>query len=838
MSEQELLQAGITALQSGDRQRASSIFAQLVKQYPRSERGWYMLGMSVTAIEQQKFCFQRVLTLNPNNAEAKRRLAALSAPEPAPPPPAWVNEPEPSSKSKSEPPQPAEFIREYEQEQIQKIEEARQEVFYPKLEPELPTQPKTQKPKKRKKDNRIIIITVIVGLCILALTAAIGIYMFTGSSPINQPTPFPTFTLTPFVPPTQTATSTQSPPTPLPTALPTLAYTPQFESAPCPFDAPRGVNVTCGYAVVPENRASNSGRTLRLAVAIFHSRSSNPAPDPVIFLQGGPGGAALQLSIDAYSVLVSPFLNDRDYITFDQRGTGFSQPSMNCDELDKIYKQDIYGTLAVDTKELAYKNAFLDCSGLLQAKGIDLTAYSTVESAADLRDIIQLLGYQKVNLYGASYGTRLAQVTMRDYPEIVRSAILDSVVPIEANTIDDYPASADSALSQLFNSCAADPDCQRAYPDLKDVFWELTKELDANPVTLSTSAYPLGTVTETVDGSYLLSVITGLIKTSSFIDTAPQTIYRVKGKDYSTLLAAQYSLPYAFDGISPGLYISMMCRENVLSSTKENLQNAEKQVGVKDHVFRPFYSDFGTMYDACKAWGAKGPDLGEKDAVVSDIPSLVIEGSFDPSTPPFFGKEVAANLPNSYYFEFPNMGHAPTVTDTSNCAMNTAVSFLQNPLVEPDRTCLNSIQPVKFLVPYTGDPPLELEKQTVFGVTSMFPKGWKLTRDGFFARNSSAFDITQVAALRVNASVQELVDYFSSSINGYRGLDGPPVPSASRETSKYSWTLYYATSNNRPVDIAAVEEGSRTLIVIMFSHPDEHDALYRTVFLPMVDSAK
>jgi hypothetical protein len=282
----------------------------------------------------------------------------------------------------------------------------------------------------------------------------------------------------------------------------------------------------------------------------------------------------------------------------------------------------------------------------------------------------------------------------------------------------------------------------------------------------------------------------------------------------------------------------MMCRENVLSSTKENLQSAEEQVGVKDHVFRPFYSDFGTMYDACKAWGAKGPDLGEKDAVVSDIPSLIIEGSFDPSTPPFFGKEVAANLPNSYYFEFPNMGHAPTVTDTSNCAMNTAVSFLQNPLVEPDRTCLNSIQPVKFLVPYTGDPPLELEKQTVFGVTSMVPKGWKLTRDGFFARNSSAFDITQVAALRVNASVQELVDYFSSSINGYRGLDGPPVPSGSRETSKYSWTLYYATSNNRPVDIAAVEEGSRTLIVIMFSHPDEHDALYRTVFLPMVDSAK
>lgn len=837
MTEQEILQAGIAALKSGDRQKASSLFAQLVKQYPESEGGWYMLGMTIASNEQKEFCFRRVLSLNPNNLDAKKQLALLSKPEPAPPPPAWATQPPPFRPNPEPASKPIE-TQPPEQESRQRVPVF---VDYDQEFEEFDKEPEKPDPKKApaKKNNQVIFISVIAGAFILVCSALAGLAMFTNlfGAPLYQPAPN-TPTLPPFVPSLPTATSTPAEPAALPTPLPTIAYAPQFEQAPCQFEAPFGVNVTCGFAIVPENRTTNTGRTLRLAVAVFHSTNSNHAPDPIVFLQGGPGGEAVQLSADAYSVLVAPYLNERDYVTFDQRGTGLSEPTMNCDELDKVFKQDIYGTLALETRELVYQNAFNSCSGLLQANGIDLTAYSTVESAADLRDIVKLLGYGQVNLYGASYGTRLALVTMHNHPEIVRTAILDSVVPVETNVLQDYPTSIHAALSHLFITCASDPKCQEAYPDLEQVFWETIQKLDAEPITLSTSAYPMGTVTETVDGSYLLSVIMGLVRNAGFIESAPQTVYRVRDGDYSTLLAAQYALPYAFDGISPGLYISMLCREHALAAAETDLQNISELTGVKEYVFRPFYGDFSDMFKACKTWGAEGPDLGEKDAVVSDIPSLVIEGSFDPATPPYMGKQVAANLANSFYFEFPNLGHVPTGSDRTGCATKVVLEFLRNPLFEPDRSCMNELPKVELLIPYTGDPPLELEQQRVYGVTVEIPKDWYSFGDGFFARANSPFDITQVTAFRADITVQDLVDYFSSSINGYRGMDGAPVMAGTREANGYLWTLYATTSNNRPVDVAAADDGNTSLVIVMFSHPDEHDALYRTVFLPMIDSAK
>ncbi|MBN8583332.1 MAG: alpha/beta fold hydrolase, partial [Anaerolineae bacterium] len=523
MTEQDLFQTGYAAYKAGEKSRAVAVLAQLVQQYPRSERGWFLLGMCMDAADKREYCFQRVLEINPNNADAQKHLAFLSTPRPV------------------VPVQVAQTPKAPVQQQHVPAFVPDNEIDFEEFQEETPeNQPHTQKhpPQKRKQNNTIIVVSAILGACVLVIGLVIGFSMFSNrlaapAAPL--PANNPTSTATTQIEIAPEATSTLLPPTPLPTALPTFAYEPRYEEAACQFEAPRGVRVTCGFVTVPESRTTNNGRTLKLAVAVYRSTSTNPSPDPVLFLQGGPGGEAVQLSANAFSVLVQPFLSTRDYITFDQRGTGYSDPLMNCDELDKVYRQDIYGTLPLESKELVYQNAFFSCGGLLQAQGNDLHAYSTVESAADLRDIVRLLGYEKVNLYGVSYGTRLALVTMRNHPEIVRSAILDSVVPVEANVVEEHPRSVDSALSQMFVSCAVDPNCARAYPDLATVFWDLVKELDANPVTLSTSAYPIGTVTETVDGAYLLSVITGSLRSPDFIITAPQTIYRVKDGDYSTL---------------------------------------------------------------------------------------------------------------------------------------------------------------------------------------------------------------------------------------------------------------------------------------------------------------
>jgi pimeloyl-ACP methyl ester carboxylesterase len=859
VSEEDFLKAGVSAFRSGDRQRAASIFAQLVKDFPQSEKGWYMLGMCVADPEQREYCFRRVLAINPNNPDAKKQLTTSlsgpppSKPKPASPPPAWASqsqsriEPVQSAKSSaplypiesnSKPTSPFVF-----EESENVFEDSHSASAQPAFIPPPQAGQKPAPAPKKKKPNNALFISMFATLFIGACGLGIAYLMFPAAfnrvlAPIlpNQNTiSLPTQTLPALI---IAGTEPPLPPTAIPSPLPTVSYVPQFEETTCPFETPSNIKVSCGYAIVPEDRTGDPSKTIKLAVAVFHSTSSNPASDPVMFLQGGPGGQAVQLSVDAYDALVAPFIADRDYVTFDQRGTGLSEPALKCDELDKVYRQDIYGTIDSSTRELVYKNAFLSCNGVLRVNGANLNAYNTVESAADLKDIVHLLGYEKVDLYGASYGTRLALVTMRNHPEVVRSAILDSVVPVEANVFSKYPDSVDSALSKLFDSCAADSRCSTAYPNLETVFWDTVKKLDENPVTVTTSAYPIGTVTEEVDGSYLLSVILGSIKDSYFIETAPQTIYRVNGGDYSTLIAAQYSLPYAFDGINAGLYISMMCREHGLATTPEELQAAENRLGVKEHVWRPYYGDAGELYKACQSWGAVGPTLGENDAVISDIPSLIIEGSYDPATPPFFGLQVAEKLSNSYYFEFPNQGHVPTGSDTTGCAMEIAANFIDNPVVEPDRECLEDLPKVKFLVPYTGEPALELKEEDLFGITVDIPEDWFFTFDGFFVRGASVFDITQVGAFRAFLSAGELKDYFSLSAYGYRGLDGAPVEAGTMRANGLDWKLYIATSNARPVDIAMADDGGTSLIIMMFSHADEHDALYRTVFLPMVKSAR
>ncbi len=405
------------------------------------------------------------------------------------------------------------------------------------------------------------------------------------------------------------------------------------------------------------------------------------------------------LSAAEYNVLVKPFLSERDYIAFDQRGTGISIPALGCEELLGVYKQDIGGQIPTSSRDMVYTNAFRSCHGEMTIGGIDLNSYTTAASSDDLKDIVTALGYKQVDLYSASYGTRLALVTMRNHPEIVRSAVLDSVVPVEVKLYDEDPIRYGSALQAMFDGCAADPHCNMAYPDLKTVFWDLVDQLDAKPVSV-TAPLMIGTNTENVDGADLIGVTLGLLKTTSLIAYAPEIIYKVKAGDYSAFAAMQSSLPYEFDGIDIGLYISIMCHEQILATTPQDLQNSmDSQHDVGRYFRLPFFGDARSMFDTCKVWGALPPAQGENEAVRSNIPSLIIEGKYDPTTPPIFGKQAAANLSQSYYMEFPNQGHTPTATDTSGCAFGTMLAFFDNPNQKPDMTCLSAIKGVDFIVP-------------------------------------------------------------------------------------------------------------------------------------------
>ena len=844
MQEQELLNAGIDAARSGDRTQAGRIFAQVVKINPSSEKGWFYLGMCLTEPDRREYCFRKVLGLNPNHAEARKQLSAVQpapAQSPSTPPkstPAWDSGPLFRSSPSFTPSAPSYIY----QDKPEARERQEQPVSQPQAVPEVEEGKKPDaKPRKASRSWMLVLLSLpLMAACAFGLT----FLLFPDQAaelmaPIlpQARTPAQVVVQSPASP-TIAASPTPSRPTVVPSPMPTVEYSPRFEETVCPFDKPPSSNLTCGFLVVPEDRTGDPADTIRLAVAVYRSKREDHAPDPVIFLQGGPGADAVELAAGAYDVLVRPFLDERDFIVFDQRGTGLSEPSLECEEVTKLYSQDIHGLISPSTRELVYSNAFLSCNGLMQVSGVNLNAYTTLASAADVKDLLSVLNYPQANLYGASYGTRLALVVMREHPEIVRGAILDSVVPVEGNLFHQYPETIEAALRALFDSCAEDDACHAAYPDLETVFWNLVSDLDANPVTVTSSMYPVGTITETVSGSTFLSVVLGSVRDPYFIGTAPQTIYRFHGDDYSTLLSAQYSLPFLFEGISPGLYISMMCHELVLATLPEELDEISTRRGVQDYGWLPFYGDANDIYRACQSWGSTGPYLGENKLVESDIPSLVIAGTFDPATPPFFARQVADRLGRSYYFEFANQGHTPTASDESGCAMAIARDFLEDPDVEPDRDCMDDLPPVEFIVPYTGDPPLELETREVWGVTVEAPQDWWNLGDGFFFRANSPIDITQIGVFQDFLTPEELVDWFSLGAYGYRGLDSPPFQVGQRQANGLTWSLYISSSNGRPVDIAMADYGFNSLVVIMFSNMDEHEALYNTVFLPMVDSAR
>lgn len=837
MSKDELLQEGIAAAKAGNRTQAAGLFMQVVKLDPACEQAWLGLGYCLPEAERRVYCFQRVLALNPQNRVARAELARLSQPKPAPAPAPARQSPFVETGEVS---RPAAVVAPV----SAPVKPAAALLETPPVRKEAPQRPPAARPnpvpKKKKKSNLVglfAIGAVVVSVLIVGVVL-IGYSISRWSAPLAV-APGPT-SAAPSGPQTDaTATVESSPtpelPTPIPTPKPTVVYAPLYEEAPCPFNAPNA-SVRCGYLSVPEDRTGDPSHTIRLAVAVYSSRSKTPA-DPVIFLQGGPGSGALELSGSAYGILVAPFLDNHDFIVFDQRGTGLSDPVLNCDELKKMYLQDIRGLIDSTTRDLVYANAFHSCNGLMRGQGIQLQAYTTRESAADVRDLLSVLGYAKANLYGASYGTKLAQVVMREYPEIVNTAILDSVVPLNTSLFGNYSSALASGLETLFTNCKLDPQCNAAYPDLETTFWELVDELDANPVTVTSSDYPTGLVTQTVTGETLINLVLGSIKSSRFIGTAPQTISRFKDRDFSTLVMQQSSMLFMFENFAPGLFINITCHEQVMSTSLEEAQTEANRLIIRDYAWLPFYGDIDDVFKTCKSWGATAPAYGENDPTISDIPSLIIAGSYDPTTPPVYAKQIAAHLSNSYYFEFATLGHTPTAADSSGCAMQIVRQFLDNPAAEPERACLNELEKPQFVVPYTGDPALELKTVTAYGLKLRVPKDWWDLGGGFYYRGNSPFDITEIGILTIPTDIENIQDYFSLKANGYRGLDGPLMPAGERQGKTFNWQLYTSSSYGRPVDIAMVEDRGWSIVVVQFSNKDEHEALYRTVFLPMIDSA-
>jgi pimeloyl-ACP methyl ester carboxylesterase len=213
---------------------------------------------------------------------------------------------------------------------------------------------------------------------------------------------------------------------------------------------------------VPENRAKPNGRTIRLPVAIIPALSGAKAADPIIYMEGGPGGPALPSA----ELLVAAKLNrGRDVIILGQRGSRYAEPALLCPEIDQFNARRV--GLAYDAPSTGdqYVEAARQCYQRLAADGVDLSAYNTTQSAADFADLRAALNIPEWNVYGVSYGTDLALTYMREHPEGVRSVTIDSVVPPHIASLGLNWANAGVAMHRIFEGCAADAACRERYPN-------------------------------------------------------------------------------------------------------------------------------------------------------------------------------------------------------------------------------------------------------------------------------------------------------------------------------------------------------------------------------------
>jgi pimeloyl-ACP methyl ester carboxylesterase len=250
---------------------------------------------------------------------------------------------------------------------------------------------------------------------------------------------------------------------------------------PLPAGEVEGQTVICGRVEVPEVHGKAESRRIELAFAVLKARTQSPAPDPVVYLHGGPGSGTVK---DLWSIVVpifDQFRARRDLVTFDQRAAGISSDMVTC--LDTLGANIVSlmapGALPEATSE---GDLVAQCLDEIKAKSGDITAYNTTQNAYDTQALMQALGYPEWNLYGISYGTQLALEVMRSAPEGTRSVVIDSVFPPDVRGYDENVKPLQETIQATLDQCAADPACAAAYPDLEATLVRVAERLQASPI--------------------------------------------------------------------------------------------------------------------------------------------------------------------------------------------------------------------------------------------------------------------------------------------------------------------------------------------------------------------
>jgi len=490
------------------------------------------------------------------------------------------------------------------------------------------------------------------------------------------------------------------------------AETPHLARTDCWFDVPKERTVDCYRLNVPETRAFDvpvgPGKTLQLPIVIIRASEIDKElrPDPVIYLAGGPGdGAWLDDERIGWwwdFVASTDWARKRDLILFDQRGSGLVEPRIDCPEIEKIAIDVLATTDDLAATQMQSKAA-ASCGQRLLAQGFNPGAYTSRDGAADLHDIFTALDVPAWNVYGLSYGTRLALEYIRHYPDDIRSVLLDSVLPPEAQFLEDDAATTDRAFRMIFTSCARQPSCAKAYGDLDKRLTDLVRRLDTQPLVLMRPAPKGGPeIKVAVNGELLISRLFNLLYNRADIESVPQLIdiydrnkRAMIERDIDSFIADYVGRTDFGDA----MFMSVHCQEEVPFNDMAKAVAAYRRYPLLAGLAAG--GEAGSFAATCASWRKTLPSQPlrqtDTEAVVSDLPALVFSGLFDPVTPPVYGRMAASHLVNGFYLEFDGYGH--DLIGNAACANTLYDKFLDDPRTPPRDSCLGSETPPDFLMP-------------------------------------------------------------------------------------------------------------------------------------------
>lgn len=466
-----------------------------------------------------------------------------------------------------------------------------------------------------------------------------------------------------------------------------------FTPTPCPFPVAQPERVECGTLTVPADHTQPDGPTIQLAVSILRSQHEDAAAEPVLYLAGGPGDAAAYIAGASSLPLVAE--GRWDFIFLDQRGTGFSQPSLACPDLEP---QPHWPTLLADNNDISTALHNLDvqmaqqCHDALMQQNIDLSLFTTAQIAQDVVALRQALDIEQWYLFGFSYGTYLAQEVLRFDAAAIRGVLLDSPVLQTKNLYANAPLLTAAAYNHLFTTCAANLSCRIAYPNLEERFFALVNRLNEQPlaVTLAPSEQLF---TISITGDQLVAFLPSLMGTPNTFGLMPSLLNDLE-KGETEGLAALVRDTLA-DPVRPrhGLGYTVICHDLFQPLTVNG--HAAATADIPALYTRSFTQGMTALSALCELW-PKGDAAASHPPLPTDIPTLILVGELDVGTPALWGEQLQEQFQHSTYILIPNVGHS--ILQGGDCPNSIMLSFLLDPEGTPNTDCVRGMRSPTFLI--------------------------------------------------------------------------------------------------------------------------------------------